>query len=128
MSDRLLDLKLKLKNVVNAVKDVTNWKDLGLQLDLEESTLALIASQYGVSANDCRREMLSTWLKFDPKASWEKLACALTAIGENVVAANVRSQYAKVVSQMVSAETSSSLTEDDQTCMFIYRYLLYSRC
>ena len=73
MSHCLLDIELKLKNVVNAVKDVTNWKDLGLQLDLEESTLALITSQYSVNAKDCRREMLSTWLKFDPKASWESL-------------------------------------------------------
>ena len=115
MSDRLSDLELKLTNVMTAVKDVTRWFDLGLYLELPESKLKIVATQYG--SEDGKREMLSTWLKFDPKASWEKLACALTAIGENVVAANVRSQYARAVSQ---SKTSSSPTEDDQICMFIH--------
>ena len=36
--------------------------------------------------------MLSEWLQYDPEASWEKLAGALTIIGKNVIAANIRSQ------------------------------------
>lgn len=114
MSDRLGDLELKLTNVMTAVKHVTNWYDLGLYLQLPESKLKVVASQYGIE--DGKREMFSMWLKFDPKASWEKLACALSDIGENVVAANVRSQYVRAVSL---SETTSSLTEDDQICMFI---------
>ena len=116
MSDRLSDLELKLKNLVIAVKDVSRWFNLGLHLDVPESKLKVIASQYDIE--DGKREMLSTWLKFDPQATWEKLACALTAIGENVVAANVRSQYVRAVCKI-----SKTLTEDEQTCMFIYWYL-----
>ena len=114
MSDRLTEDDLK--HLVNAVKGVICWRDLGLNLDVPPWKLEIIARENGIE--DGKREMLSTWLKFDLKASWEKLACALTAIGENVVAANVRSQYVRAVCKI-----SKTLTEDEQTCMFIYWYL-----
>ena len=40
--------------------------------------------------------MLSEGLKCDTAASWEKLTAALSTIGHNVVAANVRSQFMKI--------------------------------
>ena len=94
MSDRPSELEFKLNNVVLAVSDVIEWFDLGLQLGLPSATLRLIAADPNIKdINSQRLAMLSEWLKYDIAASWEKLAAALATIGENVVAANVRSQF-----------------------------------
>ena len=105
MSDRARELKLELKDVVIAVKDVTEWYDLGLQLGLPDATLASIARHPDVAGH--QRMMLSTWLQFDTGASWEKLAAALAVIGKNVIAENVRRQFIGAVTQV-----SNTLDQD----------------
>ena len=90
MSDRPSDVKLELKDVVLAVKDVVEWYDLGLQLGLPDSTLATIAQHPDVDGR--RRMMLSNWLQSDLEATWEKLAAALDAIDKRVIAENIRRQ------------------------------------
>ena len=100
MSDRARELKLELKDVVIAVKDVTEWYDLGLQLGLPDSTLALIARDPDVAGR--LRMMLSKWLQFDTEASWEKLAAALAVIGKNVLAENVRRQFMGTFAQVAN--------------------------
>ena len=97
MSDHPKELELKLNNVVLAVDDVVHWFKLGLQLGLPSAALEIIAADSSIKDIESkRRTMLSKWLKYDTAASWEKLAAALDAIGENVVAANVRSQFMKI--------------------------------
>ena len=83
--------KPDLKDLLIAVKDIVNWHDLGLHLDLPESKLASIATHPDIESH--RRMMLSEWLQFDPEASWEKLATALSKIGKNAIAANVRREF-----------------------------------
>ena len=83
--------KPELKDLLIAVKDIVNWHDLGLHLDLPESKLASIATHPDIEGH--RRMMLSEWLQFDPEASWEKLATALSKIGKNAIAANVRREF-----------------------------------
>ena len=93
MSDRPSDIKLnlQLKDVVVAVREVTEWYDLGLQLGLPDYVLKEIAAHPNIEEH--RRMMLSKWLEFDPSASWEKLAAALFTIGKKVSAENVRRQF-----------------------------------
>ena len=93
MSERpTSDLKKpELKDLVLAVKDVVKWHDLGLQLGLPEPTLASIALHPDIEGH--LRMMLSKWLQYDPEASWEKLATALSKIEKNVIAANVRREF-----------------------------------
>ena len=91
MSDRPSDIKLELKDVVLAVREVTEWHDLGLQLGLPEYVLKVIASHPNVEEH--QRMMLSKWLESDPSASWEKLAAALFTLGKKVSAENVRRQF-----------------------------------
>ena len=55
-----------------AIKDVTKWYDLGLQLGLPESTLDLIATHPDIEGH--LQTMLSKWLRSDTEARWEKLA------------------------------------------------------
>ena len=97
MSDHPKELELKLNNIVLAVSDVADWFNLDLQLGLPSATLEIIASDSSIKDIKSKRlAMLSEWLKYDTAASWEKLAAALDAIGENVVSANVRSQFMKI--------------------------------
>ena len=107
MSDRPSDsdLKLELKDVVLAVKEVAEWYDLGLQLGLPDATLALIAQHPDYEGR--RRMMLSKWLQSDTEASWEKLAAALDAIDKRVIAANIRRQF------IVPAQSTQMQQEDD---------------
>ena len=89
--------KLELKDVVFAVKDVTEWYDLGLYLDLPDAILATIASHPDVEGH--RRMMLSKWLQYDREATWEKLVSALLKMGKNVIAENIRRQFMGIVAQ-----------------------------
>ena len=115
MSDRLSDLEFKLQHIVIAVKDVGEWYNLGLQLGLPDSSLAAIASHPDVKGH--KRLMLSEWLKYDTEASWDKLAGALSVIGENVVSANVRSRFMKdSTSTATPGPVADASNEDDKIC------------
>ena len=113
MSDRASDLDFKLQHIVIAVQDVGDWYDLGLQLGLPDSTLAAIASHPDIRGH--KRLMLSEWLKRDTEASWDKLASALSIIGENVVSANIRSRFVKAAATTPGPVLDAS-NEDDKTC------------
>ena len=69
--------------------------------------------------------MLSEWLKYDTEASWKKLASALTTIGENVVADNIRSQFMKISAtasadgHTESGEQESDSDEIGKRCMHV---------
>ena len=75
MSDHPTDFELKLKHIITIMTDViTEWHEVGLQLDLPEHILKLIGSNPDVE--DCLRMMLSKWLDYDTQASWDKLTYA----------------------------------------------------
>ena len=86
--DDLFNVKMKLKNVVN-------WKDLGLALGLLHPTLQKIDKGQCGDVNDCMREMLATWLQQQDNVSqvgapsWSVLQTALRNIGENELADTV---------------------------------------
>ena len=110
MSDRPTN-DLKFKDLVIAVRGVVEWHDLGLQLDLPESSLKLIATHPDIEGH--LRMMLSEWLQYDPEATWEKLATALSKIGKNAIAANVRQQF-------VSGTPAQSLEQEARRCTYYY--------
>ena len=85
---------LELKDVVLAVKEVTRWYEVGLQLGLPEEKLKLISAHQDIEGH--QRMMLSKWLSHDPEASWTKLVAALRAIGERSVAEKVARQFVGV--------------------------------
>ena len=121
MSDRPDELKLELRKVVVELADVTGeqWFDLGLQLRLKAHVLENIRANYP-DVDSRKRNMLSEWLKRDPEASWEKLACALTLTGHKTCAAKIRSQFVRVAVQVV-AETA----EQDEISELATGTLLY---
>ena len=92
MSDRP-----KLKDLVNAVRKVTDWYGLGLQLDLPVETLNTIRSDPDSSLR--MTLMLSKWLDYDKAASWQKLADALTTMGQVVAAEEVKIRFIGIGAQ-----------------------------
>ena len=115
MSDRV---KLELKDLVLAVKDVTDWYGLGLQLSLPRHMLDTIkAERLPVEDSMRLREMLSKWLDYDPEASWEKLASALEAIGKRAVAENVRRQFARSLTSVAAVVRAQPVEDDKETRM-----------
>ena len=105
MSDNITEFKLR--HIVVAVRDViTEWHELGLHLGLPEPDLKLIGSNPDIEGH--LRMMLSKWLGYDPQASWDKLANALTTMGKNAIAANIRSKYVR------APATSTPLTDNSE--------------
>ena len=54
--------------------------------------------------------MVSKWLDYDTKASWDKLA---NAMGKNTIAANIRSKYVGAVSSQTIPEDSPAPDQDE---------------
>ena len=94
---------LELKDLVVAVKHITEWFYLGIYLSLPLYILDTIKAER-LTVEESMREMLKKWLDYDPEASWEKLASALEAMGARAVADSVRSHYVK--SQAVAVKSS----------------------
>ena len=106
MSDRP-----KLRDLVNAVRRVTDWYDLGLQVDLPEEILNEIRSDPDSSHH--KTLMLSKWLDYDTAASWQKLADALTTMGQVVVAEEVKTRFIGIGAQQ-PAEQPQQQAEQPQ--------------
>ena len=118
MSGHPIDLKFELSKIVAAVKGATTkWHDLGLHLELSEDTLGIIASDNKGDAEGCLRTMLSKWLHNDTEASWEKLAKALGAMGEYVIAANIRRNL--LTTSVATLREPAEISNDDKTCMLL---------
>lgn len=73
------------RNVMDAIVDVTNWKELGLQLGLSPARLNVFDE-----GDEPKEKMIAQWMK-DHNASWERLESALTtpALCENRVAKGI---------------------------------------
>ena len=74
------------------LKQVVNWKNLGLALGILYTTLQKIEGQQHHVVDDCMREMLAAWLQQQDNVtrkgipSWTVLQTALRKIGENKLA------------------------------------------
>ena len=72
------DQKPKLKDLLEELVEISNkWYELGVRLELEEGTLKTIKSNHPENAQRRLSEVLSTWLKAEPRATWHTLCAAL---------------------------------------------------
>ena len=84
-----------LFKVLKLVKQVVNWKDLGLALGLLYTTLQKIERDQRDMVDDCMREMLAAWLQQQDNVSkrgvpcWAVLKTTLEDIGENQLASEI---------------------------------------
>ena len=99
---------LNVKNVLNALAEVSEWHSLGIQLDILPHKLREL-EEYPPQQR--KFLMITQWLDNDPAQTWEKLLNGLKRIGHNRVAENIVSQYRKAPSSgRVSIEKSLAET------------------
>ena len=85
-----------MKLLVDAIKSVSGWHNLGVHLDITMSKLQEINRIYHLYGEErIKAEMFDVWLKSCPDASWHKLVTALNEIDEKRVAKEVESRYCK---------------------------------
>ena len=81
-----------LCDVLAVIRDLNDWKDLGLQLGLLYPTLTDIETFRHYKPNECRIDMLSAWLQQQDNVvqkgvpSWSVLRAALQSMGEHETA------------------------------------------
>lgn len=96
--------------MILAVKSVDRWQELGHQLDIDPEKLSeLLNSGKGVA--ECREEMIAYWEKHDEGASWEKLARALSRMGENQLAERFINEYVKKINTPSIVDKQVSLVQ-----------------
>ena len=75
------------------------WKDFGLAMGMDVSTLENIDSVQRGDAGNCLRDMLSEWLKGanDPPRTWSTIAAALREVKSlEAVAEEIESKHGLV--------------------------------
>ena len=80
-----------LDEVKDFLKDIVDWKSLGLKLGLLYPSLKKIEVDQRGLVEQCKTEMLAAWLQEQDNASqpsWSVLRAALERIGENELASN----------------------------------------
>ena len=77
------------------LKDLVDWRSLGLALGLHYPTLEMIAEEQCGNIGRCKIEMLAAWLKQKDSVSqegvpsWQVLRAALWRIGEKELASRI---------------------------------------
>ena len=79
-----------VKNILRQISGVTNWKRLGIELNIDTAKLNDIAHDCNNIVDNCRISMVDLWLNSDTTACWKKLANALEHSSQNVKAKEVR--------------------------------------
>ena len=87
------DPTFTLRNVLNALKDVMDWKSLGDQLNINAPKINEIEVNNQRQVADCRRDLVQFWLESDVSCSWKKLIDTLKAIDQSVLAEEIRTTY-----------------------------------
>ena len=88
----LITAENDLRDVLTVIRDLIDWKELGLQLGLLYPTLKRIDLEQRGIINSCKIEMLSTWLQQQDDVSqkgipsWSVLRNALKQIEEHELA------------------------------------------
>ena len=70
-----------MQEIVSELTEVTEWHQLGVQLEVPPGTLHIIESNHPHDAKRCKTEVLNWWLENALEISWEKLAQAVEAVG-----------------------------------------------
>ena len=90
---------LVLKTVRSALWEARcKWYDIGVELDVESSTLDVISTECQGKVEDCFRTVLTKWLnRVEPKSSWSALVEALESPAVDLpnLADKIRSKYMK---------------------------------
>jgi len=82
-----------MRNIVLALREVTNWRSVGVVLEMKPYKLEEIRLNRMNDVQQCKFSLTDHWLRSDLEASWRKLASALDEAGEHTSANKIRSKY-----------------------------------
>ena len=82
-----------MKDILQELKNVTEWHHLGLCLGVDETTLKAIRKDVKVTEYR-KRAMLLTWAKLKVP-TWRRVVRALLEMGEKVQAERIAKKYSK---------------------------------
>ena len=85
--------KLDLRSLLEDLKEVTNWFQLGLWLGIKHADLEIIERNHEHDNERCKEEMLAFWLKNFSNASRRKLVSALKEINYRNLAKQLQEKY-----------------------------------
>ena len=80
------------KNILSALKDVVDWKSLGIQLNISLTKIEEIDINNRGQVADCRRHLIQFWLESDTSCSWKKLIDALSSCDHVVLAEQLKTK------------------------------------
>ena len=104
------DPPLTVKELMAAVSDVSDWRALGIQLDLKMSQLENIHVSYHVEGVEIKKaEMFRVWLNNSSSASWNDLIKALKVIGKDKVASQIATQLSTATDAQLPTATDTQL-------------------
>ena len=109
-----------------AVRDIEKWQELGQQLNVDPEKLSNLFKS-GRSGADCRDEMMVYWEKHNEGASWERLAQALSRMGENQLAEKILMEHGSSVSKPLSQTHPTPPGNNDLSCNSMCK-LAHSLC
>ena len=89
----LTSAAVTIKDLVTELHDVISWFQLGIYLDISPSELMKIRADHREKTDDCKTEMLVTWLKQTTDASWSTVVRALVEIKMGALAQKVAVKY-----------------------------------
>ena len=98
---------LTLKKLLKALADVSDWKTLGINLEVHYATLNKIERDYPKSVHQMS-QMLYTWLSANTGATWEHIVTALREMNLNNIAKNIEAEY-----HYSSQEQKSQMEQSD---------------
>ena len=96
-----------MKDLINELHDVISWFQLGIYLDISPSKLMKIRADHREKTDDCKTEMLLTWLKQTTDASWSTVVRALVGIKMGALAQKVAVKYGEIVPYKLVLKVSS---------------------
>ena len=97
--------------MVAAVKNIEKWQELGHQLNINPEMLSNLFKS-SRSGAECRDEMIAYWEKHDNDASWEKLARALSRMGENQLTERIIKEHALSIEALTQKEEQTPLADN----------------
>jgi len=72
--------KLKELHRYVVIKHAVDWKDIGVELELNDHVLGIIEKDNGQKSDVCFKIMLKKWLESSHTATWNTLEIALTNV------------------------------------------------
>ena len=66
-------------NVIEAIRLVPNWEDLGLALQLDPPIIDTVKKSHNAIVEECRKDIIKRWMMNNDCSSWRSLCLALRA-------------------------------------------------